>query len=301
MNKQNSLRLLTIIASLVCAGGLAWLGFSWRDKHQQVQSLRQADRLLDKKQYDLAIEAYDRLLATNAAPDYSILINRGYAFLGLNRHRDMLESCSSATSIEPDAALGWNCQGEALYHLQQYQNALEAFNLATEKNPQESTFWLNQARVLSELQQYNKAIAASDRAIKLIESSPNNGANPVNSLAIAFELKGQNLLKLQQYSESLEAFERALKSSPEYLSAQQGKGVALYELGKYREAISVFGQILQRDDLTERQKAMSLLYTGVSLCQIQKNTPAERAFQEVLQLTTDAQSQEIAQKGCGIY
>ena len=46
---------------------------------------------------------------------------------------------------------------------------------------------------------------------------------------------------------------------------------------------------------------MSLLYMGVSLCQTQKDSAAEEAFQKVLRLTTNAQSQEIAKKGCGIY
>lgn len=298
MNQQNSSRLIKTIALLVCVGGVAWFSFSLLGKYQQVQRLKQADDVLGKEDYKSAIEAYDRLLAADVANEHLIWINRGYALLGLNQYQDMLQSCSNATSIEPNAALGWNCQGEALYYLKQNQKALNAFEQAIEKNPQKSAFWLNKARVLSELQQYNRAIAASDRAIELIGQS--NRAKQTNSFAIAFNQKGQNLLKIKQYQKALEAFEQSLKNSPDYLSPQQGKGIALYELGNYEEAIAMLGEILKRNNLADEQKAISLVYTGVSLCQIHKSTAAAAAFQEVLALTKDIQSKKIAQKGCGI-
>ena len=298
MNQQSSSKLITTITFLVCAIGVAWFGFGLLGKHQEVQQLKQGDKLLEKGKYSSAIEAYDRLLTRNVDKKHLIWINRGYGFLGLNQYKKMLQSCSTATSIEPDAALGWNCQGEALYYLKQNQNALDAFEQATKKNPQEPTFWLNKARVLSELEQYAKAIAASEQAIKIIAES--SRAKLTNSLAIAFNQKGQNLLKIKDYKQSLEAFEQSLQNSPDYISAQQGKGIALYELGKYQQAIDVFEQVLEQDKLTNEQKAMSLLYIGVSLCQTKKSIAAEAVFKEVLMLTEDRQSQEIARKSCGI-
>ena len=294
MNQQNSSRLIKIVTLLVCAGGVAWFGFGLLGKYEQVGNFKQANDLLEQKKYNSAIKAYDRLLEANIAQGHLIWINRGYAFLGLNQYQEMLQSCSSATVIEPNAPLAWNCQGEALYYLNQNKEALAAFDRAISKNSQEATFWLNKARVLSDLQEYEKAISASEQAIKLTKS------NQKYNKAIAFNQKGQNLLKTNQYKESLAAFEQSLDSSPDYLSAQQGKGIALYELGNYQKAIAVFEEILQRDNLTLEQESMSLLYTGVSLCQTQKFIAAEEAFQEVLVLTTDPKSQEIAQKGCGI-
>lgn len=300
MNQQNSSRLVKIITLLVCTSGVAWFGFSLLGKYQQIQQFKQADNLLSKEKYRSAIAAYDRLLTANVDQGHLIWINRGYAFLGLNQYQKMFQSCSTATLIEPDAALGWNCQGKALYYLGQHQNALKAFEKATTKNSEEATFWLNKARVLSELQKYNKAITASEQAIKLLEQSTVNNKDMPTSLAIAFNQKGQNLLKVKQYKKSLVAFEQSLKNSPDYLSAQQGKGITLYELGKYEQALAVFAEILQRKDLSNEQKAMSLLYRGVSFCQTQNNIAAEQAFQEVVALTTDPQGQQIAQKGCGI-
>jgi tetratricopeptide (TPR) repeat protein len=300
VNQPNSSNLIKILTLLVGVGGVAWFSFGLLGKYQQMQQFQQANDLLKQQEYSSAIKAYDRLLTANIGKDYLIWINRGYAFLGLNQYQQMLQSCSTATLTEPNAALAWNCQGEALYYLQQYQNALKTFEQAISKNPQEPTFWLNNARVLSQLQKYDQAIAASEQAIKLTEQFPSNNFPPQHDLAIAFNQKGQILLKTNQYQASLTAFEQSLVNSPDYLSAQQGKGIALYELGDYQQAIALFNQILQRDNLTKEQKAISLLYTGVSLCQARQPTAAAQAFQEVMTLTTDPQSQEIAKKGCGI-
>ena len=294
MNQQNSSGLIKIITLLVCASGVAWSGFGLYGKYQQTQQFQQVNDLLAQEKYSSAITAYDRLLTANVPQRDLIWINKGYAFLGLKRYQDMLQSCSKATSIEPNAALGWNCQGEALYYLQREPDALEAFEKATNKNPQEATFWLNKARVLSDLGEYTEAIAASDKAIEFTKKYQKQNK------AIAFNQKGQNLLKIGKYEESLAAFERSLENFSDYLSAQQGKGIALYELGNYEEAIAIFQKILQRDDLTEEQKAISLVYTGVSLCQREKINAADKVFAEVLELTANLQSQEIAEKGCGI-
>ena len=293
MNQQNYFKSITVIALTVCASGIAWFGWNLRSEYRQTQQLRKANNLLEKKEYNSAIAAYDRLSTADLTTNHFIWINRGYAFLGLNRYQDMLESCSTATSIEPNAALAWNCRGEALYYLEQYQEAFKAFERAIDENSQEATFWLNKAKVLAELGEYERAIAASDRAIELTNLSS-------YERAIAFDRKGQSLLKTKQYKESLAAFEQSLKHSPDYLSAQQGQGIALYELGDFERAISIFQQILQRDNLIKEQKAISLLYMGVSLCQTQKIKAAEEAFESVLALTANAQVREIAQKGCGI-
>ena len=120
-------------------------------------------------------------------------------------------------------------------------------------------------------------------------------------LAIAFERQGHNLLKIARYQESLPAFEQALSNIPHNLSAQKGKGISLYELGDYSQAIAIFNQILQRNNLTAEQEAISWLYIGVSHCQEKRSEAARSAFTQVLKLTKDPRSIEIARKGCGIY
>ncbi|WP_319421567.1 tetratricopeptide repeat protein [Pleurocapsa sp. FMAR1] len=291
---------LKVILLMLCFGGFCWLSFKLIDKYTHIQQFKQANNLLNLKQYSLAIDAYDKLLPTMIGQKHPIWVNRGYAFMGLNQYQDMLDSCSTAILIEPKADLGWNCQGEAMYHLKQYQKALIAFDQATALNGKEATFWLNKSRVLFQLQEYEKAIGASEKAIALTKEYQSQNSTAEPNLAIAFNQKGHSLLKLNQYSPALTAFNQALENSPNYISAQQGKGISLYNLGKYNQAIEIFEQIVQLSNLAPKQKIMSWLYQGVIYCQLKQPATAKEAFATVLKFTSDPQSQKIAQAECGI-
>lgn len=290
---------------LLCLGGFGWLGFNLIAKNSEIQQLEEANNLLAQEEYASAISAYDQLLTkevgqVKSSEKYRLWINRGYAFFGLNKYPEMLESCSKATSVRADAAWGWNCQGEALYHLNQYKAALRAFKQAAIVDGQEMTFWLNQSLILAKLGRYEAAVEISDKAIAFQDNSrPKNAADQSN-FAIAFDQKGQSLLKINRHRAALEAFEQALKYAPDYLPAQQGQGIAQYELGQYSQAIVIFKQILQSDDLSPEQQAISWLYQGISQCQNNEMRAAKQALEQVLRLTSDPQAQKIAQAGCGI-
>ena len=290
MKSNNFPQWSKIIVLLVCLGGITGLSFYLKDRYRQIQQIRQADRLLARENYSAAITAYNQILPTDVPQAHLLWINRGYAFFGLNRYDDMLQSCSKAVVIEPDA-LGWNCRGEALYNLKRDREALEAFERATAIDSQ-SIFWLNKAVVLDRLQQYDRAIAASDKAIELASTEPQN--------ALALLQKGQSLLKTNRNRQALTAFEQSLASSPNYLPAKQGKAITLYKLGRYEQAIAVYESILRSPDLTQEQKIIAMLYQATSLCQIQKTAAAVEIFSEVIELTDRPRSQQIARTGCGI-
>ena len=296
MNQQNligSIKILKIFALLIGAVGASYLGFSFFGRSRQIQEFQQANQLLEQQQYERAITAYDRLLAGKSEGDRYLLVNRGYAFGGVERYEQMLQSCTKATSLAPEFDIAWNCQGEALYYLKKYSDALNAFERASAINSSEATFWLNKAIVLSELEQYQGAITASDRAIALEDRAK------LENRAVAWHQKGQNLLKLGEYRQSIIAFEESL-SLADRLSPRQGKGIALYELGEYDLAIATFQNILQSDRLTKKQQSTALLYLGVSLCQAEKITAAKKVFDRALPLITDPASVAIATKKCGI-
>lgn len=301
--KSNSSRLFKLIISLLFIAGMTKLGFDLMAKYHQVkeiQKIEQANNLLEQKKYAAAIAAYDSLLQTDTNQTDLLWVNRGYAWLGLNQYDEMLQSCSTATLIEPQASLPWNCRGEALYYLDQPKTALKALKKAIALDSQNATFWLNQSRVLADLQQYNQAIAASEQAIKLLSQSKPQTDSDLRHLAIALQQQGQSWLEIKQNKQALSAFNRSLEYFPDDLSSQQGKGITLYRLGLYNNAISTFTAILKRDDLTPEQSAVNWLYQGISLCQTDQIAPATEAFKQVLKLTKNPESTEIAKAGCGI-
>ena len=277
---------------MVCLGGITGLSFYLKDRYRQIQQIQQANRLMAQKNYSAAIDAYNQVLQTDVPQAHLLWIDRGYAFFGLNRYDQMLQSCSQAVAIKPEAAWGWNCRGEALYNLKRNREALEAFDRATALQSQ-NIFWLNKAVVLDRLGKHDRAIAASEKAIEVLSKSE-------LQTAIAFYQKGQSLLKTNRAREALVAFQEAIASSPNYLPAKQGKAVALYKLNRYEQAIAAFESILSSPDLTQEQTTVTMLYKALSLCQLQKTAAAEKIFSEVIQLTKDTQSQKIARTGCGI-
>ncbi|WP_158441859.1 tetratricopeptide repeat protein [Pleurocapsa sp. PCC 7319] len=290
-----------ILASLILVSGLTGLGFSLITKFLQLQQLKQANQLLAQKNYQSAIAAYDKLLQTNIGQRENLWLNRGYAWSKLQNYNEMLQSCSAATIVDTQTDLGWNCRGEALYHLGQYEEALQAFKQATSINPRESTYWLNESRALFKLKHYDRAFFASDQAIKFLKQKVEDKADkPRRDLAIAFNQKGQSLLRKGQFQQALAAFDRSIKNSATYLSARQGKAIALYKLGHHNQAVAAFDRILQRHALTNNQEATIWLYKGICLCDAEKLTEADRAFKQVLQLSSDSQYHKLAQAGCGI-
>lgn len=299
MRSDNFSRLVKIIALLLCTGGILF-GFNLVVRYFRLQQLQEASRLLAQKEYSAAVTAYDELLQTDVARPHILWINRGYALAGLNRYDDMLQSCMMATKVHPQAAMAWNCRGEALYHLGRDETAVESFERAIALYPQNAAFWLNQAQVLFRLQRYNVALAANEQAIELLAKSRLKNLFARRLRAIAYEQQGQSLLATNRPEQALAAFEQSLKYAPNYLAAQQKKGIALYRLNRHGLAIEVFEQILQRKDLTPEQQAINLLYKGLSLCQTQKKSAADRAFSQVLQLTTNDKVEAIAKAGCGI-
>ncbi|MEM8719682.1 MAG: tetratricopeptide repeat protein [Cyanobacteria bacterium P01_G01_bin.39] len=295
---------VTVVSLFV--GGIAGLGVDLREKYsqwQQIQKVQQAYDLLAQKKYAAAIQAYDRLLEDNSEEAHLLWINRGYAWLGLNQYDQMLQSCQTASVIEPQAALSWNCRGEALYRLGQNQQALQAFNQAIAIDPDNPTVWLNQSTVLSELEQYKEAIAASKQGSELLLNNKSPDSDLRSQLAIAFNQQGQSWLKLKRNQQALNAFRQALEYSSDYLPALQGSGIALYELGRYQNATSIFSQIVQQEQfkqLTDEQQAINWLYQGISLCETEQVNSASQAFEQVLQLSKNPQYRQLAQAGCGI-
>jgi tetratricopeptide (TPR) repeat protein len=299
-----SSRLLTTIIFLLGIGGIIGLGSIVIVKYlqtQQLQQTQQANDLLAQKKYSLALTAYNQLLKTDSAQSYLLWANRGAALLKLNQYQAALQSCSQATTINQKADLAWNCRGEALYYLGEADAAFAAFKQAIAINPQNATFWLNQNQALFDLAQHQQAIAATKEAIALLQSQPAT-ATKNRQLAIAWRRQGQSWLELKQNRQALAAFNQSLSYQPKDLAAHQGRGIALYRLGNYTQAIQIFEQILQPDNLTltPEQQAINWLYKGTSLCQISQADAATQAFKQVRQFTNNVQLQKIAQAGCGI-
>lgn len=286
---------------LLVFAGLLGIGIPYILQHWQVRTLfQESTRLLTTGKYQSAIAGYNKLLNIDSNY-YQAWTNRGYAFSGLEEYEQMLASCSSATLIEPRAIYAWNCRGEALHNLQRSIEAVEAFDQAIEIAPNDSVFFINKSEALITLEQYDEAIVASERAIEILQAREKTvGKNKVaRELAIAWNYKARSLLEQREYQAAIAAYDRALEYVAQYFPAQIGKGIALKNLQKYRQASAVFRDILSNVELSETQKAETWFYIGKTLCASSQFLSGITAFERSLNLQPNYEAAKTAKANCG--
>jgi tetratricopeptide (TPR) repeat protein len=74
-----------------------------------------------------------------------------------------------------------------------------------------------------------------EEAIEILDQILAERGDDIHALAA----KGHALLGLQKHEESLKYFDKALEIDPEIKEAQVFKGMALYFMGKYDEAMEI--------------------------------------------------------------
>jgi tetratricopeptide (TPR) repeat protein len=269
-------------------------------KHTEVSILfQEGNELFNQGEHKKAIAKYDKLLNIDSNY-YQAWTNRGYALAGLQEYNKMLESCSTATIIEPKAVYAWNCQGEALYNLQQYYEAISAFDTAITLDTKDPVFWINKTESLLALKQIDTALITIDEAIHLLQQK-NKGdqqKNITRELSVAFSHKGKVLWQKKQYAEALAAFDQALIIDPQYFTALRGRGLALQGLKQYTRAIAQFQRMLDGSRLTDAQKAETWYYMGLTYCQSAQVQDGLLALEAALKVKPDYQAAEEAKAKC---
>jgi tetratricopeptide (TPR) repeat protein len=281
-----------ILLGLGIAGAI-FLGVETYDYLAAKTLFRQGNERLSQGQFEEAIAKYNELLKLDSNY-YQAWTNRGYALASLKDYEKMLESCSTATIIEPKAIYAWNCQGEALHNLKRNDEAIAAFDKAIAIDVNNPVFWINKTESLVALKQTNAAIATINRAIALLKQNQQMSSR---ELSIAFNAQGKAYLQKEAYEKALQAYDRALTYESTYFTAGQGRGIALWKLKRYEEASEQFNELLARPQQTDEQRAETLYYLGLTFNDLNRMAEAIAAFDEALELKPDYQAaQEAKQK-----
>lgn len=269
-------------------------------KYYRVRTIfQQGNELFNKGEHAKAIDKYNQLLKIDSNY-YQAWTNRGYTLAGLRDYYKMLESCSTATIIEPKAVLAWNCQGEALHNLHQYDQAVLAFDKAIALDPKDPIFLINKTDALLELKQTETALETINQAIDLLTQKQAGASEQAanRELSIAHSYKGRVLLQKQDNEAALSAYEQSLTFDSNYFTAKQGKGIALNGLKRYDEAIAQFQELLSNPQLTHAQRAETMYYLGLNFCRAERTTEAFAAFESALKLKPDYQEVQFAKQNC---
>ena len=246
------------------------------------------NQLLKQKLYGEAIAKYERLLEQDSNY-YQAWTYRGYALAGLQKYREMHESCATATIIESKAVYAWNCRGEALYNLGRYHQAIAAFDRAIAINKTEPIFLINKSKAFKALGKNEESIVVIREAIKLLEQiEATQGDRGIsNEFAVALTFLGNSYVHRQQEQAAIDSYTRALTYVPNYFPAQIGKGIALNMAKRYNQAQNEFNRILDNAMLTPTQKAQTLFYIGQTLCSSQQKLLGIATLEKASDLKSD--------------
>ena len=284
----------------IILAGLSLVLLKLAGRHYQLKHFfSQGNQLLNEQQYQSAIAKYDRLLQKDSNY-YQAWTNRGYALAKLGQYNKMLESCSAATIIEPEAVYAWNCQGEALHNLERYPEAVTAFDRAIALDNTDPVFWINKSESLQAGEQYAQSLEAINQAIAALEKQEAVvGKERVQGeFAIALNYKARALSQQQKYDRAIAVFQRALTYQTDYFPAQIGKAIAHYHLQQYATAMEELEQILSNPQLSKQQQATTWFYLGKTLCQSSRPQESEIAFKSALELIPDYEAALLAQGNC---
>ena len=247
-----------------------------------------------------SVEAYDRTIElipsgnTQELSGYWMSKAEVLAIRGLSDdgpRTDLLEEALTAINnsleLDPKSSSKWHFKATILSELDRKDEAVEAFDEGLRLNPENADNWLWKANLLVEMKRYNESQEAYDKAIELIAE------NNSEDLALDWLSKGWALNKTGRtdeaqaaFQKSLEFYETAISGNTGNIRLLQQKGLVLFELGRYDEAIEAYDQVLKNSlSLEFDTTAVSAwIGKGDSLRLQGKNEEALEAYNKAIDL-----------------
>ena len=199
----------------------------------------------------------------------------------------------------------WNCKGLAMNYLKNYELAIKCYNKSIEINPNLRKVWNNKGKTLDILGKHKEAIKCFDKTIELFQKDIPEKSILIRILKIiteesfefntiydeAWHNKGIALFNLRKYKEAEKCFNKVLEMSTEIKKPWYNKGVSQQNLSKYEEALKYFDKV-------------SWAYKGMILCEFGDYKAGIKCFDKALQLSPSFQLalyyKEVAVKKLGL-
>jgi tetratricopeptide (TPR) repeat protein len=179
--------------------------------------------------------------------------------------KETLASFDRAIAIAPESPETWQARADCLLwqgtcnnnneevRINSYLEALSSMETAIALAPDNAEMWKTHVKVLEKLRRFDQALQSIEHALELAPTD-----------YIAWNTKGSLLVwYLSLPQEALAAYDRAISLIPEEESAQKlrayrGRGIALEQLGRDREALESYERSLQFGGNDSRSRAQKL-------------------------------------------
>lgn len=181
--------------------------------------LIQANKLLDKKKYDEAVEAYRKSFAQQ--PNWKAAYGIGSDYLRKGDFAEANAYFRRAQEIKADEPLIWYSLGYSFGRMGENERAVDALRKSVELKPDYADAWYNLGSVLFRSARFQEAIEAYRKTVEL---------RPKDAEAHAF--LGVAYAQINDLDRAVESFQKAVKIAPKNESYRQN--LAALEL-KLRE------------------------------------------------------------------
>lgn len=214
---------------------------------------------VDLKEYDNAIESFERALNVN--PQYTAaLLNISGPLLELGKYDEALESINKVLNTRPEGQYSdraWYNRGLLLLRKEQYSEAKGAFEKALSINGSNYDAMNNLAIALKHLKKYDEAL---DNLDKILSKNPNDTYALGNKAAVFNEMGAQD--------ESMRILYKALEIEPDNHFFHNNIGSLFFNQGKYNESIFHFERAIKNlkiEALSYQSRESSKSYEHKSL------------------------------------
>ncbi|MFZ3147663.1 MAG: tetratricopeptide repeat protein [Methanothrix sp.] len=239
-----------------------------------------------------SMEAYDKTIElipssnTRELASYWMTKAEVLAYAG-GRWEEALAAINQSLELNPSSRVNWRFKADILSELGRKDEAIEAFDEVLKQNSEDAESWLWKASLLVEMKRYNESLEAYDKAIELIpENNTEDLALNWASKAWALNKTGKTDEARAAFQKSLELYDQAILKNAGDISLLQLKGKALFELGRYDEAIEVYDLVLRDspDIKPSTTKTCAWISKGDALRAQGKNEKALEAYNKAIEL-----------------
>jgi tetratricopeptide (TPR) repeat protein len=191
---------------------------------------------------------------------------RGVAFTRLEDYQASINDMPKAIKLNPEYSKAYNARGILYIFIYEYNKALEDFDKAIKLGNDIMTYY-NRGVVKYILKQYNESLEDCDY---VLEREPDNvkamglkdytyyylkkhqealdvlkKAAEIDNDEGTYNMLGETLLELENYSAALEYFNSAINLNNKYQPAYNGRGQVYQKMGNHERAIKDFTEAIR--------------------------------------------------------
>ncbi|MHC5217806.1 tetratricopeptide repeat protein [Enterococcus sp. LJL128] len=235
--------------------------------------LEQARKFEEEKEYDKAIEVYDKLIELDLNnPEYRYV--RSTLYNKMNLFQEAIDDVLIAIKFDSKQSKYFHDLGNYLHEIEDYEQAITMFKQAIKLNNTEADYFNDLGISYDALGNYNEAKKQYLQALEL------DSENPIYLYNL-----GDCLNSLGNYEQAIKMFEQAIELKNTDADYFNSLGISYDALGNHNEAKKQYLQALELDS----EKSVYLYNLGDCLNSLRNYEQAIKMFKQAIELkNTDA-------------